>query len=265
MSKYSAIIKDVFFNKYIKGKSRIPFVREDLAIACEKLGYARIKNLGDIPYSFRFRKELPKEILDTAPKNSEWIIVGTGIAKYEFRLAAPSKIEPTTNRLQIKIPDATPEILKMYAPGTDEQALLTRVRYNRLIDIFLGITCYSIQNHFRTTVTGIGQIEVDEIYIGINKRGTHFVIPCQAKSTGDRFGIVQVLQDIELCKEKYPAAICRPIAIQFTGENELAILELSVSESKGVLRLKVVDEKHYTLVPNGELSSDELVQIGNKE
>ena len=231
----------------------------------EKLGYPRIKNLGDIPYSFRFRKELPEEIKETAPKNGEWIIVGAGIAKYEFRLASPSKIEPALNRKKIKIPDSTPEILKMYAPGTDEQALLTRIRYNRLIDIFLGITCYSIQNHYRTTVKGIGQIEVDEIYIGMNKRGVHFVIPCQAKSPGDRFGIVQVLQDIELCKERYPSAICRPIAIQFTGANEMAILELSVSEKNQVLKLSVVDEKHYSLVPQDGLSSDELVKIALKE
>ncbi len=265
MSKYSNIIKEIFLAKFKKGKKRIPFKREDLATACEKLGYPLIKNLGDIPYSFRFRKELPKEIIDTAPKNSEWIIVGIGTANYEFRLAAPSKIAPAPNRQKIKIPDSTPEILKMYAPGTDEQALLTRIRYNRLIDIFLGITCYSIQNHLRTTVKGIGQIEVDEIYVGVNKRGVHFIIPCQAKSPGDRFGIVQVLQDIALCKERYPFAICRPIAIQFTGDNEMAMLELAVSEKQEVLTLNVVDEKHYSLVPRDHLPFDELRRIATNE
>ncbi|HFA49730.1 MAG TPA: endonuclease [Bacteroidetes bacterium] len=265
MSKYSDIIKDLFLAKYKKGQKRVPFEREDLAITCEKLGYPRIKNLGDIPYSFRFRQKFPQEIIDTAPINSEWIIVGADIAKYEFRLASPAKIEPALNRQKIKIPDSTPEILKMYAPGTDEQALLTRIRYNRLIDIFLGITCYSIQNHFRTTVKGIGQIEVDEIYIGVNKRGAHFVIPCQAKSPGDKFGIAQVLQDIELCNQRYTSAICRPIAIQFTGENDLAILELSVSEKNSVLKLDVVDEKHYSLVPKGGLTANELIIVANKE
>ena len=52
----------------------------------------------------------------------------------------------------------------------DEQALLAKIRYNRLIDIFTGITCYSLQNHLRTTVPNIGQVEIDEIYIGIDKR-----------------------------------------------------------------------------------------------
>lgn len=67
-------------------------------------------------------------------------------------------IEPDTMLATIKIPDGTPSIVKKYS-ASDEQALLTIVRYNRLIDTFLGITCYSLQNHLRTTVDGIGQIE----------------------------------------------------------------------------------------------------------
>jgi len=48
----------------------------------------------------------------------------------------------------IKIPDATPEIVAAYALS-DEQALLAKVRYNRLLDIFLGVAAYSLQNHLR--------------------------------------------------------------------------------------------------------------------
>ncbi len=65
----------------------------------------------------------------------------------------------------------------------DEQALLAKIRYNRLIDIFTGITCYSLQNHLRTTVPNIGQVEIDEIYIGIDKRGAHYILPAQAKES----------------------------------------------------------------------------------
>ena len=59
--------------------------------------------------------------------------------------------------VQAKVPDATPGIVAQYALS-DEQALLARVRYNRLIDIFTGVTCYSLQNHLRTTVIEMGQI-----------------------------------------------------------------------------------------------------------
>ena len=258
MGKYEQIIEWVFKQNYQPGMVRVPFNREELVQASAHLGFERIKNLGDIPYAFRFRRELPASIQRTAPTDAEWIIVGAGVGAYQFRLAVPGKIAPNPHIKPIKIPDATPEIVRQYAPGTDEQALLTRAKYNRLVDIFTGITCYSIQNHLRTTVSDIGQVEVDEIYVGVNKRGTHFVLPCQAKSPGDKFGIVQVMQDIALCQERYPHAICKPIALQFMGENGVAMLELAVTEEDEFLRLNIVEEKRYELVPGTDISDVEL-------
>jgi hypothetical protein len=263
--KYSAIIAHVFSKHYMDGLKRVRFNRDELANACDCLGFERIKNLGDIPYSFRFRKELPSSITNTAPENSEWIIIGSGVGMYEFRLASPAKIAPTNNRQRIKIPDATPEIVKRYAPGTDEQALLTKVRYNRLVDVFLGITCYSIQNHLRTTLENVGQIEIDEIYLGISKKGGHYVIPCQAKSPGDRFGIVQVMQDIEFCKQRYPSILCKPLALQFLSGKDLAILELQVEEHDDIFRLSVVDERHYQLTSRDEITDSEIISYCQHE
>ena len=257
-SKYDKVISKVFFDNHKDADNVVPFAREELAAACKHHGIDRIKNLGDIPYSFRFRKPLPKEINDTAAAGCEWVILGTGKATYEFRLCKESKIEPSEGRLKIKIPDATPEIIKQYAPANDEQALLTKVRYNRAVDLFMGLTCYSVQNHFRTTVDGVGQIEVDEIYIGMNSKGGHFVMPCQAKSPGDKFGIAQVLQDMLLCEGKYPQCRCRPIAMQFLTDSSFAMLELTVQETNGLLELVIVDETHYQLVGKDEVSPRDL-------
>lgn len=265
MGKYEQIIAWVFERNYQPGDVVVRFNRDELALASSALGFARIKNLGDIPYAFRFRRELPSAIRVTAPPGAEWIIVGVGIGDYAFRLASPGKIESRPHTYPINIPDATPEIVRHYAPGTDEQALLARARYNRLIDIFTGLTCYSVQNHLRTTVKEIGQVEVDEIYVGINRRGTHFVLPCQAKSPGDRFGIAQIMQDMALCQERYPMAICRPIALQFTGENRVAVLELTVLEREERLMLNVVDEKHYQLVPRAQISNQDLALLKDRE
>ena len=265
MGKYEQIIEWVFNQNYHRDKVRVSFNREELAQASEALGFDRIKNLGDIPYSFRFRRELPDSIQNTALKGAVWIIVGAGVGKYQFRLAAPGKIQQNPNIKPIKVPDATPEIVRHYAPGTDEQALLARARYNRLVDIFTGITCYSIQNHLRTTVSKIGQVEVDEIYVGVNKRGTHFVLPCQAKSPDDKFGIVQVMQDIALCQERYPNAICKPIALQFISNNGVAILELAVTEEDELLKLNIVEEKHYELVPRAQILDAELRMLMESE
>jgi hypothetical protein len=261
MSKYDKIIEKVFFDNFKEGKKRVSFTREELATASDALGFPRIKNLGDIPYSYRFRKDLPESISTTASGGKDWIIVGTGIASYEFRIASPAKIQPSLNLKRIKIPDATPEILKKYAAGTDEQALLAKIRYNRLVDIFLGVTCYSIQNHLRTTVVGIGQIEVDEIYIGVNSKGVHFSIPCQAKSPGDSFGIVQAMQDIALVKQTYPSTVCRPLVLQFLSESDVAIAEVDVVEEDDEFRLLIVDERHYSLVPKGDIDDNEQRRI----
>lgn len=260
-NRYEQIIEWVFARNYDPVKVKISFARQELESASSALGFARMKNLGDIPYSFRFRRNLPESIQNTAPAGHEWIILGAGIGLYEFRLASLGKAAPSENRHRIKVPDATPEIVRYYAPGNDEQALLARARYNRLVDIFTGITCYSVQNHLRTTVEGIGQVEIDEIYVGINRRGTHFVIPCQAKSANDRFGIAQVIQDIELCRIKYPNALCKPIAIQFVGLDSVAMLELAVAEVDEMLTLNIVEEKHYQLIPRTEIDDNELQQL----
>jgi hypothetical protein len=260
MSNYDRVISHVFHENHVDGDMRVSFRREELADACNFLNISRIRNLGDIPYTYRFRRELPSDIASTAQTGYEWIITGVGVGCYEFRLASPAKLSAGSNRLRVKIPDATPEIVKKYAPGTDEQALLTKVRYNRIIDIFTGLTCYSIQNHLRTTVSSLGQIEIDEIYLGVNKQGVHYVLPCQAKSPGDMFGIVQVMQDIAFCKDRYPMAICKPIALQFLSEYDLAVLELSVSEENEIYSMSIVDERHYKLsgrddITNADLSS----------
>jgi hypothetical protein len=88
------------------------------------------------------------------------------------------------------------------------------------------------------------------------------------KSPGDRFGIVQVMQDIEFCKSRYPNAICKPIALQalqFLSENDVAILELSVEDNDDTYILSVIDESHYKLVSSDAISGDEVKRLSQEE
>ena len=73
----------------------------------------------------------------------------------------------------------------------------------------LGITCYSLQNHLRTSVPDIGQVETDELYVGVDARGCQYVIPVQAKGGSDTLNIVQIEQDMALCESRFPALVCR--------------------------------------------------------
>ena len=136
----------------------------------------------------------------------------------------------------------------------DEQALLAKVRYNRLVDIFSGVTCYSLQNHLRTTVPEMGQVETDEIYIGIDKKGAHYAFPIHAKGGKDRLSIVQIEQDFAVCAAKFPLLVCRPIAAQFMEGGVIALFEFESAEN-GVT---IASEKHYQLVAPKDVTDTDL-------
>lgn len=236
------------------------FERDELVKAAKKLRIDLPKNLGDVIYALRFRIGMPAKVTALQPEGHEWIIEGVGRSLYAFRLSKVSRIVPTENRLAIKVPDATPEIIAGYALS-DEQALLARVRYNRLVDVFLGIAAYSLQSHLRTSVEGIGQIEIDEVYVGVDRHGRHFVVPVQAKGGSDKLSPVQAKQDIACCEQKFPGLICRAISAQFMADDVIALFELTLDDGA----IKVVDEAHYRLVPADQISPTDLASYRQRK
>jgi hypothetical protein len=254
LNRYQALVEALFHERHSKGAKILPFTREALIAKAEELEIDMPKNPGDVLYSFRYRNPLPPSILATEPEGMEWIIEGAGRSKYEFRLVRVNHIEPNPNLVTIKIPDATPEIVTANAL-TDEQALLAKVRYNRLIDVFLGITACSLQNHLRTTVKGLGQIEIDEVYVGLDRHGCQYIVPVQAKGGSDRLGSVQAKQDLACCAEKFPNLVCRSVSAQFMDDSRIAMFELCLDQDGLV---KLVEERHYKLVAADQISAEDL-------
>ena len=247
-NRYKQLAEKIFFDGYKKSAKEVEWEREDLERAAKALGIALPKNLGDVVYALRYRTPMPDSILRTQPKGMEWIIEGTGRATYKFCLVKLNRVVPNPSLATINIPNSTPELITHYALD-DEQALLAIVRYNRLIDTFLGLTTFSLQNHLRTTVKGIGQIEIDELYLGIDKNGCHFAIPVQAKGGKDQISVVQAKQDIAWVHQKFPGMRCRAISAQFMSDERVAMFELTIQDDI----VKVVDEKHYRLVQSSGL------------
>jgi hypothetical protein len=103
-------------------------------------------------------------------------------------------------------------------------------------------------------VPGLGQVETDEIYVGLDKRGAHYILPVQAKGGKDRLGIVQVEQDLAVCAAKFRDLICKPIAAQFMASDVIALFELEETKNG----IAIAGERHYRLVRPDELSPDEL-------
>ncbi|MGA2066173.1 MAG: hypothetical protein ABSG86_14455 [Thermoguttaceae bacterium] len=252
-NRYVRIIERIFLEAYTPGARFLEFRREDIERVATSLGIALPKNLGDLIYTFRYRGSLPDSIVAKAPKGKHWIIVPAGRGIYRFEATSISTVTPTPGLAETKVPDATPGMIARYALS-DEQALLAKLRYNRLIDIFSGVSCYSLQSHLRTTVADLGQVETDEIYIGVDRRGAHYVFPVQAKGGRDKISIVQIMQDFALAREKFPLLLSRPIAAQFMEDDVIALFEFEESK-RG---LAILREKHYRLVRPEELTAEEL-------
>lgn len=145
--KYSQIIVHIFKKYYTQNAEIVYFEREDIDKAAKELGLKVPKNIGDNIYSFKSRAKLPEEITEKAPIGKAWVIKNLSNSKYAFVTTSCARILPDQMLTEIKIPDATPGLVAKYALS-DEQALLAKLRYNRIVDIFTGVTCYSYKITF---------------------------------------------------------------------------------------------------------------------
>lgn len=254
-NRYIPIMEALFAEKFRTGRESITFSRDDLERISKRLRINLPKNFWDVIYSFRHRVPLPAAIQNTAAKGKAWTIKPKGAGGYAFELAPKRSLRPGASLAITKIPDSTPGVVALYA-SNEKQALLSKLRYNELVTIFTSVKCYSIQNHFRTFVAGIGQIDTDEIYIGIDKKGSHYVMPLQARTEKEELSPAQVDQAIALCASKFPTLICRPIGAQFTGNDRIALFEFEQSP-EGV---SIVSEKHYQLAPPSDFTPELLEQ-----
>lgn len=235
------------------GTAKFEFHQNEIERVASDLKLQLPEDLGNFFSSLWQSHTLPAEILVTADLGREWVLESTGQSTYQFRLALARRIFPNYQLRVIKIPDATPRILTANAMN-DEDALLAKVRHNRLIDLFLGLTSYSLQNHFRTTVRGFGQVEIDEIYVGVNRKGQQFAIPVRASSGKEGLEKTQTMQDIACCEQEFPKLICRAISTQFLDDATVAMVELEMEDGEA----KVVEERRYQLVPAEEIVEADL-------
>lgn len=249
-NRYVKILEEIFLSRHKAGMKEVFFEREDIERTAAKLGIKLPKNLGDLIYSFRYRVALPEKIQSRATKGKTWTIQPAGRSKYVFVESVVQNFAPNPDVMETRIADATPGIVSMYS-FNDEQALLAKIRYNRLIDTFTGTTCYSLQNHLRTTVPEMGQVETDELYVGVDAQGAQYVYPVQAKGPKDRLGVVQIKQDVALCAKKFPKLICRPIAALLKADDLIVLISFGVQKDGGLM---IMDEKHYRLVAAEDMS-----------
>ena len=143
------------------------------------------------------------------------------------------------------IPYAVPEIVDQNL-ARDEQGLLTIVRYNRILDVFTGLACFHLQSHIRTQLAGHGQVEIDELYVGIDKDGQGFVLPIEAKEENERLGLDKAVALTLFARSRFPRLICRPIAVLRRGVHSFDCVEFEPAEE--LSKVVVLEMRRYKLV-----------------
>ncbi len=223
LSQYDEVILEVFLRHYQQGADRLVFKKDELAQVCREHDIT-VRNIPDVIYTYRARRLLPSKILVTG----HWAIEPAGRGAYAFRLLRnPPHFEvPFGEYAPVDIYNALPEVVEGLL-RRDEQSLLTRVLYNRLVDIFTGLTCFHIQNHYRSFVADMGEVELDALYVGVDKAGTLFVLPIEAKSQAENemIGRVQVSQLAKLVRQDFPTLRRRILAVKALSDETIAMVE----------------------------------------
>lgn len=242
------VIRHVFEKNNTPNATEVSFTMDDIreaiaAVSRMRPGY-RENNVADVRYEYASgRRPLPQAIDKFGP----WMIQGRGKAKYAFvKVSASPEIVIQDDLVTILLPDATPEIVMEYA-GDDEQGLLAKIHYNRLLDIFLSITCYHLQNHWRNYIKGKGQSEIDDLYVGLNTEGKQFVIPIEAKRGNERLNKTQIAQIIDFAQASYPKLIMRPVGVKQMKDGSLVLIEFTPATHSD--KIKIKEMRRYRLVP----------------
>ncbi len=222
---YDQAIAAVFERHYEEGAHYFEFEKDEFDEVLADLGL-QVRNIPDIVYTYRSRRPLPQSVRD----KGNWAIMGAGRGRYAFRLLKnPPFFEIAFgDYAPIDIYNAIPEVVEGFL-RRDEQSLLTRILCNRLVDIFTSLTCFHLQNHYRSAVQDVGEVELDALYIGVDENGQLFVLPIEAKSQteNDRIGRAQISNMAKLVRQDFSDLGRRILAVKELGDNTIAMVELS--------------------------------------
>lgn len=234
---YVPILLDIFNARYRQGASTVIFSLDDIRNAADRL-HLETRNPADVVYRMRSRTLLPKEILD----KGFFVLRSIGRGQYQFERASSTIFEPADSEITDAI-DLTPLPVRRLLPETmakmDEQAALTIASYCKLFDHFTGLKIYRLRSHFRKSVPGIGQAELDAIDVGValSDDETPIVFPIEAKAAPDALNRVQIYNMIQYCRHFLRNMTVRPLAMKIDHDSIVHVMEFNVAARAADLRI----------------------------
>lgn len=132
--------------------------------------------------------------------------------------------------------------------------LLQIIRENRIVDSFVGFSCFSLPPHPRKTLSSQAQLTIDEMYFGIDKFGHKQVMPVVSLGKEQPLWLSMALRIWESYYAEYASDTCHPIITRFITEKVIAFWVFELSQNHFGLET----ERHYRLVRPDELTKEEM-------
>jgi hypothetical protein len=186
----------------------------------------KVGNLYDMIYFFKVRAPLPASIRAMG----HWGLDSLGKGYYGFRkLKNKPQIEIDFDDIApVSVYNAVPELIDGYLRH-DEQSMLSRILYNRLIDIYIGMSCWLAQNHYRSQIAvqfGSAEVEVDALYAGVDSQGHQHAIGIEAKShaKSEMINRIQLSNMARMLRERFPEAIPIILAVKMLQDGDIGLV-----------------------------------------
>lgn len=223
---YKSILLWVFQHRpREEGTGNLLFSQADLRQAAKELG-VEVRNYPDLTYNLRSRSALPPEIIEAGFTT----IAVRGRGQYAL-VTAEDKIEipPRTKVIRISttaIPWAVRDILR-----ADEQSILSAVRYLDIVSHFMGVKCYHLQGHLRTSGALGQQVEADDVWVAAVGNQGRQILPIEAKGPRERLGRHQMMSTIDAVVAKIPGFPVVPLAVQLEPSGLLVVVRFDYTVS----------------------------------
>ena len=246
---YTPILLAIFRKKYTPGAARIVFTLEEVRQELRAAGL-EARNTADLIYRMKSRTVLPAEIQEAGFRILE--ITSRGV--YALVVGDSTLIDYPEVESVIEVHDRTPlpvrRLLDEDFGSTDEQGLLSVVRYNDLLTHFLGAPAFHLKSHVRKSVPGVGLAEVDDVHVcmvaGEDPTGPLAVVPVEAKAKDDPVDRVQIAMQVRYAIHAFPGLQVRPLTIKLFEDGLVLFMEFDPTTEPN--ELAVLRYAYYRIV-----------------
>jgi hypothetical protein len=224
---YVPVLLHIFRKYYTPGMTRIEFTINDISEACKALN-VDAANPADLIYRMKSRTIIPAEIQDLGFRVLRPISRGRYLLEQaESTLIAFPECE--TELLTDVTPSVVRKMLGANFGSIDEQGLLAVVRYNDLVSKFLNARAFHLKGHVRKSVKGVGQAEVDDVYVAIplDSDLPVTIVPIEAKAKDEPINRAQIIMQILYARSTFPGSPVRPLTIKLFPDGEVLFIEFA--------------------------------------